>query len=334
MEKAVYMTLLLIIIALSILSTPAYTIDYGVHGTKTVDGDPGDWTGSPPATTPGAVVSNGEFIISDPAGDYLPFWRSDWNWPVRTDVDIVEFRLTGDANNLYLLFRFNTYDNLYSQYIMVVIDVTPDNATDGFASWTPDYGDVELGGFVDGNHVSWTWDYVIGINYDWGEGGYGSIRIWDHNWTWFNSTGQVAFSQENKVIEASIPWTEIGGADLYRNNVIRIWVLVFANSYGGIWDPYDNSATDDYGNPCLVGSDAYDVAGQTPTYNDTSGEFYDDNGNAGDDTYPSQDHWVDTSYTVAFSSLPEPIPEPSKYIVIVTIVAVLVSMALLLKRIK
>ncbi len=282
---------------------------YSIKGTRVVDGDPSDWIGTPPATTPGYTYSNGEFIVSDPVNDTLPYRRADWDWPIVSDVDIVEFRLTGDNDNMYLLFKFNTMRNEWSYYIMVAIDLTPDNPEDGFNTWLPDYADTELGGTaLNGSHVSWQWDYIIAINRDWDDDSNRNnsmIGVYDHSWT-FTATGDVAFNSTNKVIEASIPWDSIGGVDSYLGNTIRIWVAVFVNSFGGIWDPYDNSATDPDGNPCLVGSDLYDTPGQTPT----TDEVYDDDGDASNDAYPTQDHWLDTSFTVTFSSnIPEPIPE-------------------------
>ncbi len=327
--------LLFAIIALSLLSVITHLNIVNaleIKGTRTVDGDPSDWIGTPPSEVPGSIVSNGEFIVTDPVNDALPFWRSDWNWPIRSDVDIVEFRLTGDENNLYLLFRFNTMENEWSYYMMVAIDVTPDDPSDGFNSWLPDYADVELGGNYSGQHVSWQWDYIIAINRDWDDDpsrGNSTIGVYDHNWT-ITPTGTVAFNPTYKVIEASVPWSSIGGLDTYLNSSIRIWIMVFANDYGGVWDPYDNSATDDQGNPCLVGADVYDIAGQTPTYNDTNGEVYDDDGNAGNDNYPTQDHWVDRSFIVTFgSTIPEPIPEPLT-IVLVAIVASIATITLLI----
>ncbi len=324
---------IILLLTLPLWSTPSYSTDFSIYGTKNVDGDPSDWTGTPPATAPATTVDDGEFIVTDPSGDYLPFYCSDWNWPIRTDLDILEFRLTGDADNMYLLFKFNTMDNLYSYYIMLAIDLTPYTEDDGFNSWLPDYADTELGEIpATDTHISWQWDYVIGINYDWGDDGSNNFtRIWDHSWDYFNSTGTVVFNQSGKVVEASIPWSEIGGVDAYRNSEIKLWVMVFCNSYGGIWDPYDNSATDDNGNPCLVGSDVYDVAGQTPTYQDTSGEVYDDDGNAGNDNWPDQDHWVDTSFIIPFSSLPEPIPEPYLAPLVAVSIALLASILVVKK---
>ncbi len=290
--------------------------EYTIEGTRTVDGDPSDWVGAPPAVAPGYTYSAGEFIVSDPEGDESPYWRSDYNWPVRSDLDLVEFRLTSDAENMYFLFRFSTYDNLYSHYIMIAIDPTPNISNDGFNQWLPDYSDTRLGGFINGTHVEWNWTYIIAINYDWNDdAAHGNSQIGVYNQSWnFTPAGTVAFSQANKVIEASVPLYYIGGADLYRGGSIRIWVVIFANSYGGVWDPYDNSATDDLGNPCTLGTDAYDVAGQAPTVrtnasDPSSGEFWDDDGNAGNDVWPSQDNWVDTSFVVTFNTVPEPIPE-------------------------
>ena len=314
------MALVAVSLSLFVLTMAAPSIgvarEYTIHGTRTVDGDPSDWVGTPPATSPGYVYSGGEFIVSDPDGDESPYWDSAHNWPIRSDVDIVEFRLTSDDENMYFLFKFSTYESLYSHYIMVAIDPTPDTNNDGFNQWLPDYSDTRLGGFVNGEHVEWNWTYIVAINYDWGDdANHGNSPIGVYNQSWdFTPVGTAAFSQDNRVIEASVPLSAIGGADLYRGGSIRIWIIVFANSYGGIWDPYDNGATDDLGNPCTLGTDAYDVAGQSPTVRTNtsdpdSGEFWDDDGNAGNDAWPTTDSWVDTSFVVSFNDVPEPIPE-------------------------
>ncbi|MEM4412366.1 MAG: hypothetical protein QXO66_05925, partial [Thermofilum sp.] len=118
------------------------------------------WVGKPPGVAEVVAVSAGELIISDPADDQYKFYRPDWNWPITSDLDLLEARFYSDGGNLYLRFKLSTLKSEYCPYIMVPIDFTPDDPTDGFSEWLPDWSDTRL---------PWKWDAIIGVNL--GKGG-------------------------------------------------------------------------------------------------------------------------------------------------------------------
>jgi len=226
--------------------------------TKVVDGNENDWVASTP-TPPGVRVELGELVISDPTGDNYKYYRSDQNWPPTNNLDFTEVRLALNGDNLYILVKTATLSNIYAPYIMIAIDVTPSNTGDGFDYWLPDYADTKL---------PWKWDYVIGINY----GKQQPIFVFDRSWT-PKYVGKVASSTSKAVIEATVPLSAL--PNIPRNGNIRITVIMFANSYGGIWDPGDNNAYDPqtgtYIDENAYASNVYDVAGQSPTKNEVWG---------------------------------------------------------------
>jgi len=226
--------------------------------TKVVDGNSGDWIASAP-TPPGVSVELGELVISDPTGDNYKYYRPDWGWPPTSNLDFVEVRLALDSSNLYILVRTAVLTNIYAPYIMIAIDATPSNTSDGFDYWLPDYADTKL---------PWKWDYVIGINY----GKTQPVFVFDHSWT-PKYVGKAAYNTSRAIIEAVIPLSAL--PNLPRNGSIRIAVVMFANNYGNTWDPGKNNAYDPqtgtYISDGTYASNVYDVAGQTPTSSEVWG---------------------------------------------------------------
>ncbi|HEY7588563.1 MAG TPA: glucodextranase DOMON-like domain-containing protein [Thermoplasmata archaeon] len=90
---------------------------FGPVGPKTitVDGDPSDWTGAVPGDNTGAADS-AEFIWNDTAGDDTG--NGSYVYPTSTDFnpglfDIREFRITADAQNLYVLIKLGNLTNAW-----------------------------------------------------------------------------------------------------------------------------------------------------------------------------------------------------------------------------
>ena len=71
--------------------------------TITIDGDPSDWTGTPPSQIHATAVDGDEWIYLGEAGDV----RGDPSPASLPNYDITEVRLTHDAEWLYLLVRFD-----------------------------------------------------------------------------------------------------------------------------------------------------------------------------------------------------------------------------------
>ena len=234
-------------------SPPTYIKALGGPGPRFVDGNPSDWIGQPPQQTPGAAASMYELIVTDPEGDQYRYYRPDWSWPPTDDLDAVELRLYIDGNNLYGLVKLRQLGNIYAPYVMVAIGLPGG----GFSEWLPDWSDTRL---------AFKWDYVIGINYGKGT----PLFLFDHSWD-PKPAGQIARS--GNVIEFAIPLDQL--PLLKDAKEIYITAAVFANSYGGIWDPGKNNAYDPargiYINEDIYASNIYDVFGQAPTWEEVHG---------------------------------------------------------------
>jgi len=218
------------------------------------------WTGVAPATAPAAVVSNGELIITDPANDQYKYYRPDWNWPITSDLDVLEARLYSDGQNLYIRVKFSTLKSEYSPYVMIPLDFTPDNPDDGFDNWLPDWSDTNL---------PWKWDVVIGINL--GKSGQTPF-VFYKSWT-PTFVGQLAIDKAQGVIEAKVPLSSLPGFP--TNGRVKYTVIIFANSYGGVWDPGKSNAVDPSTGKQITEDDyacnVYDIAGQAPTWTEVYG---------------------------------------------------------------
>jgi len=233
-------------------SPPTYIHVAGGPGPKAVDGNPEDWVGqAPPA--PGVAVSMYELIITDPADDQYKFYRADWNWPPTDDLDAAELRLYLDGNYLYGLVKLYKLNNIYAPYVMIAIGLPGT----GFSEWLPDWSDTKL---------SFAWSYLIGINY----GKEKPLFIFDNSWS-PKYVGQIARS--GNVIEFAIPLDDL--PSLKTATELYITAVVFANNYGGIWDPGKYGAYDPttgiYISEDYYASNVYDVFGQAPTWKEVYG---------------------------------------------------------------
>ena len=245
-------------------STPAYIRVEGGPGPRVVDGREDDWVGQPPLQTPGAAVSMYELIVTDPRDDQYRFYRPDWSWPPTDDLDAVELRLYSDGQNLYGLVKLKQLTNIYAPYVMIAIGVPGG----GFSEWLPDWSDTRL---------AFKWDYIIGINYGKGP----PLFLFDHDWS-PRPIGQIARS--GNIIEFAIPLDQLPllktAAEIY------ITAVVFANNYGGVWDPGKNNAYDPVNGRYITENDyasnVYDVFGQAPTSAEVYGGW-----NGGDYTVDS-----------------------------------------------
>jgi len=70
----------------------------------TVDGDDSDWSGTAPTGENSAVVSDGEFIWKDAAGDIRT--KTGFSPAATSSLDITELRLTASAAALYVMVKF------------------------------------------------------------------------------------------------------------------------------------------------------------------------------------------------------------------------------------
>ena len=104
---------------------------------------------------------------------------------------------------------------------------------------------------------------IIGINFGKSET---QPFVIDSSWN-PKFTGQLAVNQTQGVIEAKIPLSSLPGFP--TNGKIKYTVIIFANSFGGVWDPGQNNAVDPSTGKTIsendYASDVYDIAGQAPT---------------------------------------------------------------------
>jgi hypothetical protein len=113
--------------------------------TITVDGDPSDWTGTPPTTNNTGVISEGEYIWRDELDDDAG--NGSWVYPtgyIGGEADLLELRITWDEDYLYLLFVFD--DIPEGQWNRTAIDfaIDTDQTSDSGQVWLGEYSDMKV----------------------------------------------------------------------------------------------------------------------------------------------------------------------------------------------
>jgi len=202
----------------------AYTITVG-------DGLLTDWTLTPPSTANTAHVARsqdaakeGEFIWLDHSGDD----RNDFSNPSRdTRVDIVQFRATATATDLYFLIKMTdidltTGDGAPQVQIAIDRDHTSGNGVRGFEKAAETQTAAEA-----------AWEYLVVTTF--GSAG-GAPLIY----TAAGNTGDNAGSANAitgdavDAIEIAVPWAKIGGVP---TGPLYFTVASFrANVTDGVWD--------------------------------------------------------------------------------------------------
>ncbi len=109
--------LCLLVIGVLVVHAPSARAAVGPK-TIVVDGDPGEWTGVVPIANTGAEdLVAGEYVWNDTAGDDTG--DGDYTYPKSPDLnrtglfDLREVRFTADANNLYVLAKFQNLSNTW-----------------------------------------------------------------------------------------------------------------------------------------------------------------------------------------------------------------------------
>lgn len=99
--------MLFLMVAVVLAVHTAYGFDMVKPKTIKIDKNINDWNGNPPVEENSSCVSNGEFIWKDAKGDdtgngkyYYPA-----NQALARGADLLEFRVTYDANNVYFLIK-------------------------------------------------------------------------------------------------------------------------------------------------------------------------------------------------------------------------------------
>jgi hypothetical protein len=193
--------------------------------TITVDGDPSDWAGTASTDNTG-VISSGEFIWNDTAGDDTG--NGTYTYPTSTDFnpglfDIRELRITADSQNLYVLVKVGNLTNAWggsdgfsTVAAVLLIDTTLDSS--GMLTSRPNVNITAGQG----------WEYYVKIgNTGWQAE---NAKIFDQagHWAPIVNKGNAALDS----IEVSIPLSFIG-KDGYTINGATWGFMFFLQSHAG-----------------------------------------------------------------------------------------------------
>jgi hypothetical protein len=231
---------------LSIIGLTAVAVVFAL-AQITVDGNPSEWTGTPPTEnntwkySAGTAGGLNEWIWKDAQGDE----RTDFASP-DTRVDILEVRIASNATYLYFLIKMTNIDLTSGDGApMVQISIDRDRTAGSGNVWLAGYPETQV-------NVNAAWEYLVTTRF---ATGHNNLRIFPSG----TITGTAVISADNDVIEGAIPWSAIGGSP--NNYTLR---LTFS-SYRA-WPDYGSDLTsevDDYDNAWDIGgdgeSDALDV---------------------------------------------------------------------------
>ncbi len=104
--------------------------------TITIDGNPSDWLGDgPPQGTSDSIA--GQFIYTDFSGDDVGYGPLIYPEGVPAGcADILEFRVTTDISNMYLLVKMRIISDQTKVVVHILSDELPDYKTKKEGSWT------------------------------------------------------------------------------------------------------------------------------------------------------------------------------------------------------
>jgi len=103
-----------------------------------VDGIADEWVGTAPTVVNSSTIDGGEFIWTDKANER----RDDSGFD--NSVDMREFRMRADADNIYFYVKFAAIDDVDYPYIGIAVD-SDRSAADGALAWIADESDTGLG---------------------------------------------------------------------------------------------------------------------------------------------------------------------------------------------
>jgi hypothetical protein len=255
-----------ILTAAAILATSFWPVGPAVMAhTIGVDGDPSDWVlAAPTNVTTGHVGRNasyqGEYIWADSPADT----RTDGTDP-DSNYELTEFRVSGDADNLYFLIRLADITDDGLPYVAITVDTDRESGVGN--NWYPDFADTSL-------NVDASWERAIVVNLN-------KTGYYDTGWTWHNA-GSSFISDGNDAIEIGMPCTDLG---ISYPAAVRFTVIVGQHDgSGGIVNVGDASisnaldAVTNYGDPGSTSNTWAEVGdGQVDYYFDV---YFDPNGEA------------------------------------------------------
>ncbi len=119
--KILFITLVFISLIFNVFAEEKYVTG---HKVNVMDKRITDWLGEAPKKDNTGVISNGEYIWKDAAGDdtgngkYEPPTHKD----LQRATDLLEFRVTHDNKNVYFLIRCSTPNIWWAPYRIIAID--------------------------------------------------------------------------------------------------------------------------------------------------------------------------------------------------------------------
>ena len=184
-----------------------------------VNGDLGDWQGTASSVAHKDTISGGEWIYTGVANDE----RTDL--PDHSNADIVEVRITADANNLYFLIKLRDITDATKPHIAIVLNVQ-DDITNGTDTW---FGDDSQLYFSDRGFTPKS-DRQLAFHT---ANGTAVVEFWDGG-LWYGSSSDysIVISPTNDVIEASVARSALE-INTNEPEVIQIWLASFINTNVG-----------------------------------------------------------------------------------------------------
>ena len=195
----------------------------------TIDGNPSEWTGTPPSNdndwkySAGTAGGLNEWIWKDASGDERrDFGNPPYSGP-DTRVDIIEVRIASDANYLYFMVKMNDIDQATGDGAPMV-QISIDRTAGSGQEWLGGYADTKV-------HNDARWEYLITTRF--GSNNF-DLRVWNTSWQ-ATYTGEAAISAVHNAIEGKVPWSAIGGSP--GSSAFRFTFSSYrANQYDDTWD--------------------------------------------------------------------------------------------------
>lgn len=220
-----------------------------------VDGQPSDWTGTPPSQIHTAAVSGLEWIYTGDIADSRTDLGDDTNIANTSDLgdrnmDLTELRIRPTETDLHFLARYRDVTNVNRPSFAIAFDTNEPGDTTS-VSFIGDNSETLL------DTVGRTYDYTTQVHFTTAD--FSRVEVFDDVGpaTWFSPSGErTHVSAANSLIEFSIPRAALGLAGPGPRTV-HIQAATFENVVG-----WNNDIESSRG---IVGSaDALDVLGGQP----------------------------------------------------------------------
>lgn len=255
----------------------------------TIDGDPAEWGTWTCPSFPTPDGKYGTWVLRTVNGIQQWIWcdapgdeRTDFASPDKR-VDLLQFRITGDADYLYMLFVFNDLSGFYigddgGTFIAVTINRNGTGVQEWFA------GDSNTRVHSD---ARWAYQVVInladsryrnqgrrqvtdGLQANWG----GIFYLVDSTWAFRPDPGALMGANVDKhAVEVRIPWSLIGGVPSGGRFFLRLSLITgrgwsnYAGNQGGTWDIGGGGVSDALDAMTTIGPNTWhDVQDQVVDY--------------------------------------------------------------------